>query len=882
MSASDGAGGAARATLGARLADLRTAGPAAIGWVVVAVLVGVPEAAVAVTVAAVVVAGLGVLLLTRSRSDAGTLRWGSSRAGVVAAIASVCVIASLLVALLGVAVVVGQERRQPGAVVEAAGRTASVVVTLDRDLGPGDRSVTGRLTEIRADRDLRVPVRLVPDAGAVPGRIAAGAVVRASAVLEPDAAGSPSAAVLFVRGPLAVEPPAGFAAVTDHARRAFAAVTSRLPEPGGTLLRGLAIGDRNGLDPDTEAAMERAALTHLTAVSGANCAVVIGLVVLLGRACGLPRVARVVVAVPLLLAFVALVRPDPSIVRASVMAVVVLVVHLAGRPARGVPLIALAVIGMLVADPWYARSFAFALSVLATTGIVVVAPPLVDLLARRLWTPVAAAVAVPVAAQLACWPVTIPLAPTVPTYAVPANLVTEPLAPVVTVVGLGSCLLAPVWPDGASVLAAVAWVPATAIGGVAHGVDALPAASAPWPAGVVGVVLAATVCAGVVVAVFVRGLLRLCSLLAAAVVLVVGIGLVAVPELVVRGSVPDDWTMAACDVGQGDAVLLRSAGATALVDTGDDPVLLRACLVLLEVRQIDLLVLTHFDRDHVGAVGEVVQDVVQAMVGPTGRPADERTVRTLRDAGVDVRTPTAGAGGRIGDLGFEVLWPGPGAVPGNAASIVLRTTPGPGCTGCVSAVLLGDLGEAAQRRLRTHGGADERVDVVKVSHHGSADQDPALYRALGARVGLIGVGADNSYGHPTRALLDTLRAVGTTAFRTDLDGTIVVTGTAAGPRVWTERSESAARAATPEAAREAPRTTGPPAASAASVGGRRIDSATTSPPVAAPEGPHARQEARARHREDRPGPVVGDPARTGRARHRPGAVPGRARSRRPP
>ncbi|MFS2032258.1 ComEC/Rec2 family competence protein, partial [Curtobacterium sp. CT11-45] len=146
------------------------------------------------------------------------------------------------------------------------------------------------------------------------------------------------------------------------------------------------------------------------------------------------------VAIVLLLAFVVLVRPDPSIVRATVMAVVVLVVHLAGRPVRGVPLIALAVVGMLVVDPWYARSFAFALSVLATSGIVVLGPPLTALFARRMWTPVAAALAIPVAAQLACWPVTIPLSATFPTYAVPANLLTEPLAPIVTVVGLAACL----------------------------------------------------------------------------------------------------------------------------------------------------------------------------------------------------------------------------------------------------------------------------------------------------------------------------------------------------------------------------------------------------------------------------------------------------------
>jgi competence protein ComEC len=88
-------------------------------------------------------------------------------------------------------------------------------------------------------------------------------------------------------------------------------------------------------------------------------------------------------------------------------------------------------------------------------------------------------------------------------------------------------------------------------------------------------------------------------------------------------------------------------------------------------------------------------------------------------------------------------------------------------------VLLGDLGEKAQSALRRRIDVP-RVQVVKVSHHGSADQDPALYRALHPTIGLIGVGADNDYGHPTAKLLNILSALGTTAARTDRDGAIAV------------------------------------------------------------------------------------------------------------
>src|SRR5690606_18057368 len=126
-----------------------------------------------------------------------------------------------------------------------------------------------------------------------------------------------------------------------------------------------------------------------------------------------------------------------------------------------------------------------------------------------------------------------------------------------------------------------------------------------------------------------------------------------------------------------------------------------------------------------------------------------------------------------GDWRWRVIWPPPrGTAPGNEASVALVVEPTRPCR-CLSAALLGDLGETAQ--LRMLGAATlPAVDVVKVSHHGSADQSPAVYAALGAAAGLIGVGADNDYGHPTDRLLGILAASGTVPLRTDEHGLILL------------------------------------------------------------------------------------------------------------
>src|SRR5690606_33617373 len=111
------------------------------------------------------------------------------------------------------------------------------------------------------------------------------------------------------------------------------------------------------------------------------------------------------------------------------------------------------------------------------------------------------------------------------------------------------------------------------------------------------------------------------------------LGSVGGEQLRRRLSPPSDWVVAACDVGQGDAVLVRNAGQVALVDTGPDPAALDDCLSTLGVSQVDVLVLTHFDLDHVGGVDAVAGRVAQVLVGPSTGSDDDRVVQRLADAG---------------------------------------------------------------------------------------------------------------------------------------------------------------------------------------------------------------------------------------------------------
>lgn len=753
-------------------ADLRLAVPAALGWVAAAIVVGQPDAALPALVAAWLTAG--PLVAFRPR----------------------LALAALAVALCCTSIAVGQSARQPSALVTVAEAGDRVTVTgvVTGTVRPGARSfeMTGNAVS-GGDVAATGAIPLLVFGADPRERLGIGTTVELTGRLGATDAGDDRAFLLFPDAPPDVlAPPPWYLAWADGLREGFIAVAADLPGDGGDLVPGLAVGDTSAVSEGLDAAMTTSSLTHLTAVSGANCAIVIGLIMLAGAAVGLPRGMRVGASLVVLVAFVVLVTPEPSVLRAAVMAALVLVALLTGRPVSGLPVLALATIGLLIADPWLARQFGFVLSVLSSAGLLLLAGPLGTALAR--WMPrwIALVIAVPFAAQLACQPVVILLDASIPTYGVLANVLAVPAAPLATIAGLAACVTSAILPPVGTVLAWIAWVPAAWIAVVARFFAGAPGARLPWLPGAAGVVLLVLLSALVVLALLGRARWR--RAVAGAVVLsvVVYLGIVGGARLAELAGRPASWQVAACDVGQGDAVVVQSAGVVALIDTGPEPAQLTACLDDLGIDRVDLLVLTHYDLDHVGGVAAVAGRADRVLVGPSGSADDDRIVADLTGAGARVEQVSRGAEGMLGELRWRVLWPPArlaGLEPGNEASVTVEFDPVGECAaGCLSSLFLGDLGEGAQDRMRALERIDP-VDVVKVSHHGSSDQSEQLYLRLGAVLGIIGVGADNGYGHPTDRALGMLAAAGTAVARTDEDGLVLVApGDEPGTvTVWSER-----------------------------------------------------------------------------------------------
>ncbi len=542
---------------------------------------------------------------------------------------------------------------------------------------------------------------------------------------------------------------------------------------------GMVIGDTSQMDERQVRDMRVAGLAHLTAVSGAHFAAIALALGFALRALRWRRWARALVLCVAMAAFVALVFPGPSVVRAAWMGAAVAAALAWGRPPQALPALASAVIGLLLLDPYLALSYGFALSVLATAAIALWAPILAVHLAR-VFTPLFARVlAVPLAAQVACAPVIVLLNPGLGPYAVPANLVALPCAAVTTIVGLAAVLASAISPALGTVGAFAASLPAWPVAWSARAFAGVPGAWLPWPSGPGGALLAAACSGAFVAATTARRVAGWARVAGALVVLgVVGASPpVRATIAAATWSAPDDWRVAVCDVGQGDAVLLRAgADSAVMIDVGPPGGEGLACLRAHGIRSVPLLVLTHPHADHDGAIREVLDavPVTGAWVSNVAWDGSrDRAVRALQGAGIPVATPRAGTVVTAGDVRLAV-WRTGAATARTSSDVNDASLVTWGDAGGVSFVELGDLESSGQAALIRAAVLPAGSDVVKVAHHGSASQDPRLAARIGARAAAVSVGSGNPYGHPADATIASYAAAGSRVFRTDQCGELDV------------------------------------------------------------------------------------------------------------
>ncbi|MGL5857642.1 MAG: ComEC/Rec2 family competence protein [Angustibacter sp.] len=830
------------------MADLRLLVPALVGWAAGALTLGAPvrPRVIAGSAGLVVVAALWVWR-SRHRRRGGRHAAYQPGAGVSAFLLSTAAASAVVLAAA-----LHQARSQEGQLLwlahEAA--TVSAVGTVSGDPQPvrsrGDERAERVFVQVRVQsvqgrgRGSRAWGRIVVFGSSSWTSVRRGERVRFTGRLRPASPGEDVVATLAARGPpdrLAVA--SLVARVAEHVRAGLRTASTPLHPDARGLLPGLVVGDTSLQSADLQDDLRSTGLTHLSAVSGSNTTLVCALAFGLARVAGLGRRARVIGASLVLAGFVVLARPDPSVLRAAVMGAVGLLAVVGGRRRIATGALAAAVLSLLALDPWMARSYGFSLSVLATLGLVISAEPWSNALSRWLPRWVAVALVVPLVAQVWCAPVLVLLTPWVSLSSWPANVLAAPLVAPATVLGLAAAVFSPVSSELAEALARVAGIPCHGIALIARSFAGWSWSRVPWFPGAAG--------AGAMVVMLVAalGLLRwarsdvaspsatrqpwagpdsvltvgteavraggwapragprrrrivLATVAAAAIA-----ALAPLPHRLVRWSGAGwpgaGWAMVACDVGQGDALVLATApGRAVLVDAGPDPRAIDSCLSRLAVRQLDAIVLTHFHADHVdgllGALrGRRVGRIIVTIVDEPAAAARRVGALAARHR-LPVERVVDGSTDTIGAVSWQVLWPArvvrDGSIANNASIVMLVRTRG------VRLLLLGDIEPAAARQVadrlrRDQSGA--HVDVLKVAHHGSGRQDASLLAIARPRLAVISVGAGNDYGHPASSVIRSLTASGAAIARTDQHGDVAI-GVDSGRLVLvTARSGASAR-----------------------------------------------------------------------------------------
>ena len=612
--------------------------------------------------------------------------------------------------------------------------------------------------------------------------LARGVTVSFEAKFEP--AGRNSRDAFLVKPITAIEivaAPENTQGILNDLRANYVASLSGLTPDSKTLVAGLAIGEISALSPELEEQMRIVSLTHLVAVSGSNCAIVVGMVYLIAVALRFGRAGRTVISLAALGLYVLLIGPDPSVLRAGVMAASVIVMIALGRRTWALNALAIAAIILLIADPWLAVEFGFGLSVLATAGILLLAPAMSEKLSSQMPIPLALGLSVTLAAQLFCLPLLMQLQPGLPTYSVIANLLAGPMVAPVTVLGMIALVLTPVAPPLVSIVSWVASLGTWVIETVAIFFSGLPVAYFPWATGWPATILSVFLIFAV--AAWLRSDSIRIKQLGIGALVVVAVATVSVPaasEILPKPWPLRNWSLVACDVGQGDAFVVHSEGRTAVIDVGSDDDLINRCLAELKISRIDLLVLSHFDLDHVGGIRGAIgtRSVSTAIVSgfPDDRPATKEALDLLAAQKVNLITAEPTISGTLGEFEWRILAPSKKATEAkdsNDASVVMIFS-GPD----YDLLLLGDLGEAGQQRIKNSAtGILSRSDkplILKVSHHGSNDQSAELHESLRPELAVISVGEQNGYGHPGKKLLDLLARSGSQVLRTDQHGSLAM------------------------------------------------------------------------------------------------------------
>lgn len=542
--------------------------------------------------------------------------------------------------------------------------------------------------------------------------------------------------------------------------------------PGETasFAKALLLGDTADLDYETDTNLKISGIRHVAAVSGLHVSILFALIsmVTLHR-----RVLTALLGFPALLLFTAVAGFTPSVLRACIMSGLMLLALLFDKEYDGATALSFAVLAMLIQNPLVILSIGFQLSVASVAGIFLFSAEIQSWLVSRFEKTKGRTVKAKliqwftgsVSVTLSAMVITTPLCAwyfgTVSLIGVVTNLLTLWVVSFIFYGIMAVCLLFFLWNTGAVILAKLVSLPIRYVLSAAELLADFPLAAVYTQS---SYIVCWLIFVYLLLLVFLLSKKRQPMVLACCAC----IGLMAALMASWVEPMLDDTRITVLDVGQGQCILLQSEGRTFMVDCGGDSDSATAdtaaeALLSQGIRKLDGLILTHWDRDHSGALQKLLSRIDAEVLLLPDEPSDipEEIAQQLIYASDDLVISWGSSALHIYASNFH------GSSNQKSLCVLFDTKK-------CDILITGDRNGFGERQLLRSVQIPD-VDVLIAGHHGSANSTcEELLSAVQPEIVCISVGEDNPYGHPSSELLQRLSSFGCTVYRTDKSGTITI------------------------------------------------------------------------------------------------------------
>lgn len=561
-------------------------------------------------------------------------------------------------------------------------------------------------------------------------------------------------------------------------RNELLAVLEKLfPEDVVGFVQALVLGEREKLDYETQTSLKVSGIQHVVAVSGLHVSILFGLIsaLVLHR-----RYASLFVSVPVLFLFAAVVGFTPSVTRACIMQILILIAEATFKDYDPPTALSFSVLVMLTANPMTITSVSFQLSVGCMIGIIAFYERINLWIRTRKWFGTSkgkgiipklkrwcsSSISVTLSAMMITTPFVAYYFGAVSLIGVLTNLLTLWCISFVFYGVVICCAFHAVGFGAAGFLANIIAWPIRYVLAVAKLFSKVPIAAVYTESGYIVIWL--VVCY-VLLAVFLLLKKKHPTILLSCTAILLFLALFASwlePRLYATYAT-------FLDVAQGQCIILQSGGHTFLVDCGGsrdtDAVDIAAETLLSRgISRIDGLILTHYDRDHAGGVAYLLSRIPADYVYLPDI-ADKHGVKSqLLEAAGDHSVLVSEDLDILFSTGKLQIFASDAYDLGNESGICVLFQ-----TENCDILITGDRGELGEMML-LHQHSLPKLEVLVAGHHGSAGSTTQrLLTQTNPETVVISVSESNPYGHPSEALLDRLKAVECEIFRTDLDGTII-------------------------------------------------------------------------------------------------------------